>query len=350
MKKRWNILSLLCALLLTFGIIESVLAFQPPHRVARLSVVHGDLTISPMGKKVRCGSRPNRPLMAGDRVWSGNHSRAELQLDQATAFLGPQTHLTLLNLDHDWVQFKLSAGQFCLFIPGMMEHQVYEINTPNATLMIQKPGFYKVIIDQAGRATLINIKHGRAQALGNGIAYKLHAGKSYRFTGTKLKAQTIILRDGAFDYWCQNRLNRTFGYDVPEHGMVWIPDTARVPVYAPVPPSTVIQVYSKPKIKKVYTHQGPHRGRAVPQKVFVPAPIHKPLSAPKPKVMPQPMPMPAPQPMAVPAPEPMAMPAPEPMAVPAPEPMAVPAPEPMAMPEPMPVSEPEPLEQPTDVE
>ncbi len=370
MKKRWNIIVLLFALLSNCGVVKSALAQNVPSHVAWLSLIEGETLFSPSGEKKWVKARLNRPLISGDKLRSRPHSQAELQLGHATAFVGSQTDVVLLSL----VQFNITSGQFALSIRQMKPSQVYRIDTPHAAFLIQNPGFYKVVVDNNSHATLINVKKGRAQTYGNRISYLLYPGKSYRFTGSKFKPQSIILKDGAFDQWCQNRANRKFstrylsghriGYEdldtygqwvnVKGYGMIWMPGSMNAkPVYAPV----VIAQHVPHAVRMVPTN------RANPTKVFVhskngvkaPGPVptqtlkqipvaNKPIAVTKPVPMPvaEPVPMPVAEPVPMPVAEPELMPVAEPVLMPTAEPEPMPV-MPVAEPEPIPTAEPEPI-------
>src|SRR5262249_9445182 len=57
---------------------------DPPSRVARLSLVDGDVSLAPAGEKDWAKAQLNRPLVTGDKLWTQGNARAELELGAAT--------------------------------------------------------------------------------------------------------------------------------------------------------------------------------------------------------------------------------------------------------------------------
>ena len=56
---------------------------DPPSRVARLGYMSGAVSFSPAGENDWLRARINRPLTAGDRLWTDARARAEIQVGGA---------------------------------------------------------------------------------------------------------------------------------------------------------------------------------------------------------------------------------------------------------------------------
>jgi hypothetical protein len=54
---------------------------DPPTRVARLAYLEGSISFQPGGTDEWVAAPLNRPITTGDKIWSDQGSRAELQLD-----------------------------------------------------------------------------------------------------------------------------------------------------------------------------------------------------------------------------------------------------------------------------
>jgi hypothetical protein len=129
---------------------------------------------------------------------------------------------------------------------------VVEIDTPNLAYSIRRPGGYRIDVDPAGNATTVAVRNGQAEVYGEGAAYLVSAGQTYRYFGTSLRDYEYLEapRDDAFDRWSYDRDRRgdnsvsaryvsrdVIGYeDLDEHGSwrsaegygnVWVP--SRVP-------------------------------------------------------------------------------------------------------------------------
>ena len=54
---------------------------DPPTRVARLAYAQGSVSSEPAGTNDWVAAELNRPMTTGDKIWSDNDGRVELQLD-----------------------------------------------------------------------------------------------------------------------------------------------------------------------------------------------------------------------------------------------------------------------------
>ena len=241
---------------LLFGAATLILAgwasADPPARVARLSYISGAVSFSPAGEDDWVEARINRPLITGDRLWVDGGARAELQVGSAVFHMGGDTSVTLLNLDDRVAQLQLAQGTLNVRVRRLGPRDVVEVDTPNLAYSIRRPGRYRIDVDPAGDATTVAARDGQAEVYGEGAAYLVNAGQSYRFFGTSLRDYDYLEapRDDAFDRWTYARNRRgddsasaryvsrdVIGYeDLDEYGSwrpaegygnVWVPN--RVP-------------------------------------------------------------------------------------------------------------------------
>jgi hypothetical protein len=113
---------------------------DPSGRVARLSDAQGAVSLQPAGMQDWTAATPNRPLTTGDRLWSDQNSRAELDIGAAVIRLGSDTGFGFLNLDDRSVQMQLSTGTLIVRVRDMGSGENYELDTPNVALSLQQPG------------------------------------------------------------------------------------------------------------------------------------------------------------------------------------------------------------------
>src|SRR6202047_5115188 len=71
---------------------------DPPSRVARISYLDGNVSFQPSGTEDWAAAAKNRPVTVGDKLWTDQDSRAELQAGQASVHLGSMTALSFFNL------------------------------------------------------------------------------------------------------------------------------------------------------------------------------------------------------------------------------------------------------------
>ena len=225
---------------------------DPPSRVARLSYISGAVSFSPAGEDDWVEARINRPLGTGDRLWVDAGARAELQVGSAVFHMGGGTSVTLLNLDNRVAQLQLAQGTLNIRVQRIGPRDVVEVDTPNLAYSIRRPGGYRIDVDPARNTTTVATRSGQAEVHGDGAAYVINAGRTYRFSGTSLRDSEYIEapRLDEFDRWTYERDRRgdnsvsaryvsrdVIGYeDLDENGSwrrdagygnVWVPN--RVP-------------------------------------------------------------------------------------------------------------------------
>src|ERR1700733_7487978 len=84
---------------------------QTDQGVARISLIHGDVSTQRGDSGDWSAATLNQPAMTGDKVSTGDNSRTELQLDFANILrLGPNSKANLANLTKRNIQIQLAEG------------------------------------------------------------------------------------------------------------------------------------------------------------------------------------------------------------------------------------------------
>ena len=79
--------------------------------VARVSLMHGDVSTQRGDSGDWSAAVLNQPVMTGDKVSTGDNARTELQLDFAnTLRLGPNSKANIANLTQRDIQIQLGQG------------------------------------------------------------------------------------------------------------------------------------------------------------------------------------------------------------------------------------------------
>ncbi|MHA6205180.1 DUF6600 domain-containing protein [Dyella soli] len=193
-------------------------AGDPPARVARLSYRSGDVGLLPAGSQDWGDASLNRPLTTGDRLSTGQGSRAELELGGGTLRMADDSDFGFLTLDDQRTQVEVTKGTLNLAVRGLAEGQSYEIDTPTVALVVDQPGTFRVDISDNGKSTRVMALEGHATVYGeNGAQRSVNAGRSYEFPDASLDNVVLSDVDGGddFDAWCNSRDHR---YERPQAG------------------------------------------------------------------------------------------------------------------------------------
>jgi hypothetical protein len=227
---------------------------DPPSRVARLSLTHGNVSFNPAGTDDWVSAVVNRPMTTGDKLWSDSGARAELHLGSAVIRLSGNTGFSFLNLTDDITQLRLTEGTINIRVRRLENDETFEVDTPNLAFSILRPGRYRISVNEAGDATVVSVRDGQGEVTGGGSAYTLHPRDVGTFSGLdQLDAdvQSFGGDEDDFDRWCADRDRRedhsassryvsddVIGYEdldeyggwrpVPEYGTVWFPHTVIV--------------------------------------------------------------------------------------------------------------------------
>jgi hypothetical protein len=247
-RRTWSLL-VLCAALSVAQADDA----DPPGRAARLADAEGAVSLQPAGVQEWAAATLNRPLTSGDRLWSDQSSRAELDLGTAGVRLGSSTGFAFLNLDDRSAQMQLSAGALIVSVRDLQPGESYEVDTPNIALSLQQPGVYRVEVNDEGTATAVAVSEGAAQAAGGGQTVAIGAQQVLTFTGTDTLAwnSATLGAPDDFDNWSAEREREladsaSAGYvatdvpgaqdldnyghweQAPEYGTVWAPTAVAV--------------------------------------------------------------------------------------------------------------------------
>ncbi|MBO0725115.1 MAG: hypothetical protein J2P52_05920 [Blastocatellia bacterium] len=187
-------------------------------------------------------------MTTGDHLWTEAGARSEIHIGSTAIRLAPETAFAFLNLDDQTIQIRLSQGSLNLRVRQLGESEVFEIDTPNVTVSLLRPGLYRVDVDADGNTTVTD-RIGEAEVTASNSAFAVHPRQTATVTG--IDSLVYDIRDAYasddWDNWCLTRDQREdqaasaryvsremIGYEdldeygvwrvVPEYGPVWVPN------------------------------------------------------------------------------------------------------------------------------
>lgn len=207
----------LMLMLLSLGLtVPASAQYRPPapyfgaRRTAVVQYISGEVSVAPTDTNQWSAARMNQPLNPSEYVWTGKNSRTEINLGGAYLRMNSEASVTLRALTNTTVQVGINQGEVSLAVPRLFPGQIYELDTPNATLTVMKAGVYTVNALPGEDQTLVTTRRGSIVATGSGNAVTINSGHQVRFrSGTSLQhtAEKAPSPDG-FEEWAAVRDQR----------------------------------------------------------------------------------------------------------------------------------------------
>ncbi len=223
---------------------------QTDQGVARISLIHGDVSTQRGDSGDWSAATLNQPAMTGDKVSTGDNARAEVQLDFANILrLGPNSQANVANFTKRNIQIQLAQGILDYSVSKDSESEP-EIDTPSVTIHpAHHDGVFRVEVRPDGD-TVIIVRQGEAQIATQQGATEVHEGEMATVRGDGESAQYKVSSAPERDDWDRwnsdrdhmiqsantwNHTNRRYTgaqdldaygrwQNVPDYGDVWVPN------------------------------------------------------------------------------------------------------------------------------
>jgi hypothetical protein len=218
--------------------------------VARISLIHGDVSTQRGDSGDWSAAALNQPVVAGDKVSTGDGARAEVQLDFANVLrLGPNTKVNIATFTKKNIQIQLGQG-IADYVVWKDSEAEPEIDTPNVALHpSHHDGVFRIEVRPDGD-TVVIVRKGQAQIATPQGSTEINAGDMATIRGSIDEAQYKVSAAPDPDDWDQwnndrnhlienaqswHHTNRyytgaqdldTYGQwqNVPDYGDVWVPN------------------------------------------------------------------------------------------------------------------------------
>jgi hypothetical protein len=221
---------------------------SPEHGVARLSLIQGNVSVRHGDAGDLTAGVMNAPLLATDRVATGDGSRAEIQFDGLNMVrLNSNTEVRLSELQYKQDQVQVAQGTVMFHVVRDNDVRA-EISTPTVLVRPAKAGNYRITVNTDGTSE-IGVRSGQAEILGPKGSEFLNSGQTMFARGSASDPEVQVIPTGLldeFDRWNSDR-DRAFENSVsgryvspdvsgaealdqygrwqndPQYGNVWVP-------------------------------------------------------------------------------------------------------------------------------
>ena len=179
--------------------------YEENARVARVSLIRGDVQLQRNGSKTWENARLNLPLVEGDVLaTTGRDARLEVQIDARNFVrVGGDSILRVVSLRDEGVALSLSEGTATLRLARFdRDKEYFEIDAPGTTLAAEKRGVYRLDVSREGRVRLTVRNDGQARIYSETSGFTLRDGRSAELISNGTDAGDWELSKAeSFDSW-----------------------------------------------------------------------------------------------------------------------------------------------------
>ena len=247
-------LPMLAVLLIAFNVCSSRAADEPAPSFPtppRISLLDGQVSFWRPGAQDWAPAVLNTPLAGGDSLFTGPAANAEVQVGpHAYLRAGNSTQLQVSDVEPDYLQIKLTAGETSVDVRELAPGHTIEVDTPNAAFTIEHTGYYRLNVDQqstgfitrrGGTAKVTPVGEGAAvinaseevvvsgsdaPTLQNYVAPELDDWDRWNYSRTDYVLDSISARYVPAGVYGASDLDHNGSWrTVQEYGPVWVPSS-----------------------------------------------------------------------------------------------------------------------------
>lgn len=158
---------------------------DPPPEAGRISYISGNVSIQPATSDQWGQAYPNLPVGPGDRIYTDNDGRAEIQIGRTYVRIAPNSDVTLVDDSQFNINFGVAQGSIRLHSFGLWPRQLVDISTPNGNAEFGEQGDVRVDVLREDGATVFTNLGQFADITGAGnYRQQLDYGQSLEVAGT----------------------------------------------------------------------------------------------------------------------------------------------------------------------
>src|SRR3954469_24915159 len=151
-------------------------------RVARISLIDGDIQVRRSGAQDWEKAVQNLPLVEGDEIASSMFGRVEIQFDSRTYVrLEEKSVVRITTLKDEGIPLSVPQGTVSVRVTDFdKEKSFLEIDIPNSTIALQKSGFYRVDVGDkdSSQARVRSTEGGEARVYSDTSGFTLRNGRA----------------------------------------------------------------------------------------------------------------------------------------------------------------------------
>jgi len=178
----------------------------PAPDVARVSLIHGDVSMQRGDTGDWAVTSINAPLVRGDQVATGEKSRTEIQLDYANILrLAARSQAKIADLTRTHIQIQVAQGYANYTMLKGSEAEV-EIDTPNVSVRPLRHGRYRVQVNSDAETDVI-VRDGEAEITTPQGSTRVKEGEMITIRGTDQPEYKVSSAPGKDDWdrWNKDR-------------------------------------------------------------------------------------------------------------------------------------------------
>ena len=154
--------------------------YEETARVARVSLLRGDVSLRRAGSQKWERAALNLPLVEGDRLATGSDARLEIQIDARNFIrLGEYATIDIITLREEGVALSVAEGTATLRLARFESGREYfEIDAPGSTIAAEKRGVYRLDVAQSSDVRVTVRDGGRARIYSESSGFTLRDGRT----------------------------------------------------------------------------------------------------------------------------------------------------------------------------
>ncbi len=197
------------------------------NRIARVSHLDGHVSFQNPDDVDWSAASVNMALQPGDRLYTGEGGRAEIEVDDGSVLhLAENTDLELMTLNEDLVQVRVLTGLVTLTLRSTIG---YEISTPAAVFNTARKGVYRFDVVESGDTDAI-VRKGLLEAANDTFSRQIEAGELIHVTPGEQSTANVsrYLNRDEWDEWTDRQDADYAAYDsrkyVPDNVYMGVSD------------------------------------------------------------------------------------------------------------------------------